>query len=250
MLPLLAVERARRVRESAAVAVSGVVAALSLAVALTVMVASFRGSVMDWLDQVLPADLYLRTAGSGSAAETAFLDPAFVAQAAALPGVARATTQRTLSVSLSVTQPPVALISRPLRDPQSGNLNLPLVGDVRTVPPGHMAIYVSEAMVDLHGAQLGQPFPALQPAFMPNKAVAQTEPAGVALFFVAGIWRDYARQTGAITLDQADFARLSQDTRVNDMAFWLDDGTDAGALQCSHACAGRPTGRHAGWRGR
>jgi putative ABC transport system permease protein len=42
LLPLLAVERARRVRESAAVAVSGVVAALSLAVALTVMVASFR----------------------------------------------------------------------------------------------------------------------------------------------------------------------------------------------------------------
>jgi 3-oxoacyl-[acyl-carrier-protein] synthase-1 len=45
LLPLLAVERARRVRETAAVAVSGVVAALSLAVALTVMVASFRDSV-------------------------------------------------------------------------------------------------------------------------------------------------------------------------------------------------------------
>ena len=53
-LPLLAVERARRVRESAAVAVSGVVAALSLAVALTVMVASFRQSVADWLDVLLP----------------------------------------------------------------------------------------------------------------------------------------------------------------------------------------------------
>ncbi|CAM8648897.1 ABC transporter permease protein domain containing protein [Comamonadaceae bacterium] len=247
LLPLLAVERARRVRESAAVAVSGVVAALSLAVALTVMVASFRGSVMDWLDQVLPADLYLRTAGSGSATETAFLDPAFVVQAAALPGVARATTQRTLSVSLSATQPPVALISRPLRDPQSGNLNLPLVGDVRAVPAGHIAIYVSEAMVDLYGAQLGQPFPALQPAFMSNKAVAQAEPTGVAPFFVAGIWRDYARQTGAITLDQADFTRLSQDTRVNDMAFWLDDGTDAGALQArmralADQLAGTPAG--------
>ncbi|MDO9165706.1 MAG: FtsX-like permease family protein, partial [Rhodoferax sp.] len=48
-LPLLAVERARRVRESASVAVSGVVASLSLAVALTVMVASFRDSVTQWL---------------------------------------------------------------------------------------------------------------------------------------------------------------------------------------------------------
>ena len=62
LLPLLAVERARRVRESAAVAVSGVVASLSLAVALTVMVASFRESVTHWLDVVLPADLYVRAA--------------------------------------------------------------------------------------------------------------------------------------------------------------------------------------------
>jgi putative ABC transport system permease protein len=62
LLPMLAVERARRVRESAAVAVSGVVASLSLAVALTVMVASFRDSVTQWLDVVLPADLYVRTA--------------------------------------------------------------------------------------------------------------------------------------------------------------------------------------------
>ena len=52
LLPMLAVERARRVRESAAVAVSGVVASLSLAVALTVMVASFRGSVTQWLEVV------------------------------------------------------------------------------------------------------------------------------------------------------------------------------------------------------
>ena len=72
VLPLLAVERARRVRESAAVAVSGVVASLSLAVALTVMVASFRDRWPHWLDVVLPADLYVRTAMSTAAGETAW----------------------------------------------------------------------------------------------------------------------------------------------------------------------------------
>lgn len=231
LLPLLAVERARRVRESAAVAVSGVVAALSLAVALTVMVASFRGSVMDWLDQVLPADLYLRTAVSSSALDTAYLDPVFVAQAAALPGVARATTQRTLQVSLDAAKPAVALIARPLRDPQSGQLHLPLVGEVAPVPEGAIAVYVSEAVVDLYGARVGQAFPALERIFKPNQALAHTEQAQAAPFFIAGIWRDYARQTGAITLEQADFARLSRDTRVNDMAFWLEDGASPNALQ-------------------
>src|SRR5574343_1775026 len=43
-LSLLALERARRMRGNAAIDVGGVVASLSLAVALTVMVASFRGS--------------------------------------------------------------------------------------------------------------------------------------------------------------------------------------------------------------
>ena len=77
LLPLLAVERARRVRASAAVAVSGVVASLSLAVALTVMVASFRDSVTHWLDVVLPADLYMRTALPSGAVppQTRFISP-------------------------------------------------------------------------------------------------------------------------------------------------------------------------------
>src|SRR5690606_20389875 len=57
-LALLALERARRMRHTATIAVAGVVASLSLAVALTVMVASFRASVTQWLDAVLPADLY------------------------------------------------------------------------------------------------------------------------------------------------------------------------------------------------
>ncbi|WP_296508012.1 ABC transporter permease [Rhodoferax sp.] len=251
LLPLLAVERARRVRESAAVAVSGVVAALSLAVALTVMVASFRGSVMDWLDQVLPADLYLRTAGSGSAMETAFLDPAFASQAAALSGVARATTQRTLSLSLSATLPPVTLIARPLRDTPGGNLNLPLVGELREVPAGHIGVYVSEAMVDLYGARVGATFPALSQVFRSNEPLAQVKSAQAAPFFIAGVWRDYARQTGAITLDQADFVTLSGDTRVNDMAFWLEEGADATLLQTrmravADQLAGTPGGEAGG----
>ncbi len=251
LLPLLAVERARRVRESAAVAVSGVVAALSLAVALTVMVASFRGSVMDWLDQVLPADLYLRTATSSTALDTAYLDPAFVDQAAALPGVARATTQRILNLSLDSAKPAIALIARPLRDPQSSQLNLPLVGDVAKVPKGSIAIYVSEAMVDLYGARVGEPFPALSLAFKPNQVLAHAEYAQAAPFFVAGVWRDYARQSGAITLDRADYLRWTRDTRVNDMAFWLEEGASPEALQSAmRSLADRLAGTPGGEAGR
>ena len=214
-LPLLAVERARRVRASAAVAVSGVVAALSLAVALTVMVASFRGSVSQWLDQVLPADLYVRTANSGAAQDTAYFDPAFVQAAASLPGVARVATQRSQSLLLQPSLPPVALVARSVAD-------LPLVGDALPVPAGHIAVFVSEAMVDLHGARPGTTFPAFSEAFRP---LAQVERAEAAPFFIAGVWRDYARQFGAVTLSSADFEQLTGDRRVNDIALWLNEGT-------------------------
>jgi len=162
LLPLLAVERARRVRESAAVAVSGVVASLSLAVALTVMVASFRDSVTRWLDVVLPADLYVRTADGSAAGDTAFLDPGFVAAASQVEGVARSATQRVRSLQFEVALPPVVLLARDIGDAQR---SLPLVGQVLPVPAGQVGVYVSEAMVDLHGARPGQPLAPLTLAF-------------------------------------------------------------------------------------
>ena len=45
------------------------------------------------------------------------------------------------------------------------------------------------------------------------------------------MWRDYARQFGAVLLPQADFERLSGDRRVNDIAIWLAPGTAQGPLQ-------------------
>ena len=217
-LPLLAVERARRVRESAGVAVSGVVASLSLAVALTVMVASFRQSVTSWLDVVLPADLYVRTSVSAAASDSAYFSPDFVQRVAAVAGVQRVSTLRVTQLLLNPAQPAVALIARDLQDPARA---LPLVGGALAVPAGAIGIYVSEPMLDLYQAKLGSPFAPLSTAFTPT-----------APFFVAGVWRDYARQFGAIAIDQADFVRLTGDQRVNDLALWLTpDASDAAVQQ-------------------
>ena len=235
LLLMLAVERARRVRESAAVAVSGVVASLSLAVALTVMVASFRDSVTQWLDVVLPADLYVRTALGSSAADTAYFSPAFVTGLSALPGVARVTSLRTTQVLLDANQPAIALIARPLDDPAQA---LPLVGNPLPVPPGQIGIYVSEAMVDLYGARPGTVFEPLSRAFSGRAGVTLSGTATeiiasqtTAIFFVAGVWRDYARQFGSIAIAQRDFERLSGDRRVNDLAVWLQPAASEASVQ-------------------
>jgi len=216
LLPLLAVERARRVRESAAVAVSGVVAALSLAVALTVMVASFRQSVADWLDVLLPADLYLRTSNSAAAGDTAFLEPRLVQGLSQVPGVARVATQRVRNLLADPARPPVALLARAIDD---AHRNIPLVGDTATVPAGAIPVYVSEAMVDLYGARRGERLPVLAKAL------------GGGPFIVAGVWRDYVRQTGAVLMDQRDYVRLTGDTRINDAQLWLTPGASQQEVQ-------------------
>jgi putative ABC transport system permease protein len=213
-LALLAVERARHQRQTATIAVAGVVASLSLAVALTVMVASFRESVTQWLDTVLPADLYVRAASSLGAGEVATLPADLPRRSAAIRGVDRAEAQRVLQLQFDPARPAVVLIARPLDDPAR---RLPLVGELVDAPPGATAVFVSEAMVDLYGARPGTQL--------------QLPLAGRPSVYVRGVWRDYARQHGALAIDAADYRRLSDDTRVNDLALWLQPGADAAAVQ-------------------
>ncbi|PIF73883.1 putative ABC transport system permease protein [Variovorax sp. 54] len=231
VLPMLAVERARRMRGTAAVAVSGVVASLSLAVALTVMVASFRESVTHWLDVVLPADLYVRATSGGrgssnsggtSSTDTATFAPAFVQALAQLPGVARTGTLRTQSLQLDPAQPAVTLIARSLEGGVARGL--PLVGEALPVPPGQTGIYVSEPMVELYGAKPGSAFAPL------SDAMRASTPQ---VFFVAGVWRDYARQFGAIAMDARDFERITGEHDVSDVALWLAPGASEAEVQAA-----------------
>jgi putative ABC transport system permease protein len=213
-LALLAVERARHQRHTATIAVAGVVASLSLAVALTVMVASFRDSVTQWLDTVLPADLYVRATQSVGAGDVTTLPNAMPARAAALAGVERVESQRVVSLQLDAAKPAVVVIARALPDPEK---RLPLVGELVALPTGATAVYVSEAMVDLYGARPGT-----------TLALPLT---GNPRVFVRGVWRDYARQHGAIAIAGEDYRRLSGDTRISDLALWLRPGADASRVQ-------------------
>ena len=216
-LPLLAVERARRLRALAAVAVSGVVAALALATALTVMVASFRQSMLTWLDAMLPADAYLRMPQDPNSAGLAALPEQLLPTLRALPAVARISIQRSESWVMDPRTPAVAVIWRELypqdatRNP-SATANLPLTATASPVPAGARAVYVSEQVRDQMGLRQGQAWPALSQHLgaKPNTP-----------FVVAGIYRDYARPSGSVTLDWSELrVRVPQPTPT-EAAIWL-----------------------------
>lgn len=215
-LPLLAVERARRMRRATTVAVGGVVASLSLAVALTVMVTSFRSSMMEWLDAVLPAPWYVRAAGGSSRVDAALLPARAAGAIGALPGVERAQAMRTGSLQLLPDQPAVSLLVRPLHGPQAQQLPWVQAPDPKLVREG-IAVYVSEAVAQLYHLGVGDDWPLLSKAFSHE---TQDMQAPAASFYVAGIWRDYIRQFGAVAMDWQDYLRLGGSPQASEIAIW------------------------------
>ena len=223
----LAVARAVDQRHTATAAVAGVVASLSLVVALTVMVTSFRDSLIVWLDDVLPADLYVR-AQSGVGDSPAFLAPAVVA-AASGAGVRQLRAERWVPITLAPEQPDAVLLVRDFA-PGAALPALPWVVAPDAAPSDALSVYPSEvlaALQHLHkGDVIGVPLPP------PRGAVVAPGGLVVARAVVRGIWRDYARQQGALLMARADWLRLTGDDRISGLAVWLDK-RDAGGTGAS-----------------
>jgi putative ABC transport system permease protein len=204
----LAAEHLRNAYGHVAMSVAALFVSFSLIVAMGIMVYSFRGSVIDWLDAILPADLYVR---SGQAGESSYFDESSQRALAALPGVAEVGFVRFQSITLSPSQPSVALIARSINT-LTDHHALPLVGATyRRKPSDPPPVWISEAVRDLHGFDVGERvnIPIFGSAFP---------------FVVVGVWRDYARQFGALLIERDDYVRLTGDSKVNDAALFLKPG--------------------------
>jgi putative ABC transport system permease protein len=214
----LAIAQLRGAPGQAAVSLAAIVASFALMAAMAIMVSSFRGSLERWLDAVLPAQVYFRTTHAG---DTGYLEPEFEARVRALPQVARAEFLRSGRLLLEAGRPAVSLLARDRAAPAIlvGPRHEREFGD----PP---AAWISEAVVDLYG-------------FSPGKVIDLPLHGKIRQFIVAGVFRDYARQHGAIQIDRADYVALTGDRRVNDGALWLAPGvTTAQAMAALRALPG------------
>lgn len=216
-LLLLAANRLARAPGGAAIAMAGIVASFGLMVAMSTMVTSFRVSLEDWLQRVLPADLYVRV---GQFTTDTWFPTEDLQRLAGHPSVRRAEFSRTLPVQLAPDRAPVTVVVRALTEAEATKV-LPLTGPpAPPEPEGLPPAWVSEAMVDLYDAQPG--------------AVLTLPLAGRRVpFRVAGVWRDYARQFGSVVVRAEDYERFTGDHTRSDAALWLKDGADAQAVGAS-----------------
>lgn len=207
----LALARLANAPGHASIAMGGVLSSFALIVAMAIMVASFRVSVEDWLGHLLSADLYVRAAPNG---DTGGLRPAEQTLLAAVPGIRKAAFARTSHLTLDPARPDIAVLAREI-DAADPGANLQMTGAILSPSELHeheTPIWVSEAMIDLYGYKLGR-----------RVQLPLGERGHV--FVVAGVWRDYVRQTGAIQIRLADYRRLTADTSATDVAVTVQPGT-------------------------
>src|SRR3954465_15867845 len=202
----LALAQLRAAPGQAAVSLAAIVASFALMAAMAIMVASFRHSVDAWLGTVLPADLYFRTTHAG---DTGFLEPGFEERVRALPQVRTVDFLRSGRVLLDPARPPRVLIAR-----DHAALAFPMVETTAVVP--QRALWVSEAVNDIY-------------RFRPGDEVTLPLFGKEHRFTVAGVFRDYARQHGAVLIDRGDYVALTGDRHVNDAAVWLKAGATPAA---------------------
>lgn len=198
----------------AVVAGAGVVASVALAVSMAVMVSSFRVSLDDWLARVLPADVYVRASPSS---QSGFLPPELVRRVAALPEVAEVIPLRYDTLRMGDGRFPMTLIARPA----DGGAALPLVVQVAVEGP---AVWLSEAAADLL-------------ARAPGDRLTLPLAGGEHVFVVGGVWRDYARQHGALVIERDDWQRITGDTLSNDLGVSLAPGISAAQAQAAIVAA-------------
>ena len=185
---------------------AAMVASVSLMVAMAIMVTSFRHSLDDWLTVMLPADVYVR-----GTSESVRFSPSERTALALANGIARAEFMRVTSIVVDASRPRVSLLARDI-DPADAASRLALVG--ASIVPGPEApppAWVSEPVADAYAVDVGMPI---------------TVPlAGRAITFtVAGVWRDYVRQQGAIVVERDRYVALTGDDSVNEAALWLTPG--------------------------
>lgn len=208
---LLAVTRIAQAPSFAAIGMAGIVASFALMIAMVTMVSSFRGSVDDWLERVLPADLYVRVAQTGSIAWFSEEDLRLLA---AHPGVDRVELSRFARLQLDPARAQVVLVVRQF-DIEPPGAELPLIGDaVRWTPDMAPPVWVSEAVAEIYGMR-------------PGRTVELPLAGRLQRFSVVGVWRDYARQFGAIAMRTRDYQAATGDRTITDAAVWLRPGWTA-----------------------
>jgi putative ABC transport system permease protein len=213
---------------------SVLVGALSTAIAMMtsvgIMVGSFRQTVLVWMEDQLPADLYMRPAGAPAPDRHPTISVDLVDTISRLPGVAAIDRLREYEISFDglpaglASIEPNVLRSYHNVDFVSGRATSEVLDDLR----GKNAVIVSEPFTNKHHVRVGDSI------LLPLGATR-------AAFRVADIYYDYSSERGTILMDRDTLLRYLPDPAPSNMAIYVASDSSIGAVRAEieRAAAGR-----------
>jgi putative ABC transport system permease protein len=213
---------------------SVLVGALSTAIAMMIsvgiMVGSFRETVLLWMDNQLPADLYIRPAGNPGADRHPTISLGLAEQIATLPGVAG--VDRLRAYEISYDGMPVTLAATDLRVLRSSHSSVFFSGrsaeQVLADLNGRDVILVSEPFAYKHHVKAGDSILLSLGAYQAN-------------FRITDVYYDYSSERGNILMSRKTLLRYLPDTAPSNIAVYtkLDARSDTVRAEIEQAVAGK-----------
>ena len=198
-----------------AIAVAALMVAVSVTIGVSLMIDSFRHTIVTWLEHALQGDIYVQAPSFRATQNVSILDPAVVRAVGQWPGVTRAELIRATVVDSPYG--PVYLEAGTSTDYGAGLLYRSSRGSPGEAwqAVGQGAAIISEPLAN----RLGLPPHG-------GRITLYTD-SGPHTFDVVGIYYDYASTEGTIILSMDTYRRLWNDNAVTGLAVHLSPGTDA-----------------------
>ncbi|MBT8488910.1 MAG: FtsX-like permease family protein [Gemmatimonadetes bacterium] len=191
-------------------AIAALVVAVSVTVGLGVMIQSFRGTLVQWLDGTLRADVYVSLPGPGASRATGTLWPDLVDDFVAHPQVSGYSTYR--GIDLIREGDAFRLVALEL-DPRGESAFDFLDGAQEEIMSRFRAgegVIASEPYVFSRGLEVGD-------------AVTLTTDQGERALPIVGVFYDYGSEQGTVMMARSLYDRLFDDPGITSLGLFLED---------------------------
>jgi len=196
------------------IAIASLAVAIATTIGVAVMIDSFRGSVVEWLDNTLRADVFVTAPGISSSKFPGKLSPKWVERFEQLPEVKAISIVHNLQLhapkgftELNVIDLPKMFFSQ-----------FDLRGDENYED-------AKRAFFEEDGVLLSEPYAYRHNLKVGNTLVLPTD-NGLKSFKVAGIYVDYGSEQGVVTLNRDAYKRYWDDDSITSLGIHTVAGTN------------------------
>lgn len=201
-----------------AIAVAALMVAVSVTIGVSVMVSSFRYTVIAWLEQTLQGDIYISPSGTSTGRSSAAISPEILQKLEGWPGVTEAFGLR--SVNVDTPSGPVHIAATDNTTVSDERSYLVQSGSLDSIRQGMQAggILISEPLASRLGITDA------------TSSLTLFTDSGAREFPVLGIYYDYASVQGTVLMALDVYRRYWQDGEISAAALKLAPGVDADEL--------------------